>query len=167
MNFHEKSAWACFGSIVLVYSPYLWFVYQQPMSYLGLFPLAVVESCVVLAGFHIVNALVTRSIRNSGKTPPVDELDRLIELRAAKFSGFVMAFVVMGWCLLTMYWFPVLGVRATAIANQAGGAAPPLPLAVPMNEAVLAIHGLFAGFLLANLAYYGSIVFGYRRLANG
>ena len=36
-------------------------------------------------------AIVARSIRISGETPPVDELDEKIELKAAKWACFILA----------------------------------------------------------------------------
>ena len=164
MSFHEKSAWACLVSIVLVFVPYLAIVLQQPLAF-GLLAAAVIILAVILTAFHIVNAIVTRSIRETGDTPPHDELDRMIELRASKRAGVVLAVAVMGWCLGAM-------VLAPALASDALGSgatiAPALSqLRVPVSQALIAIHLLFAGFVIANTVYYGSIVASYRRLAHG
>jgi hypothetical protein len=40
-----------------------------------------------------------------------------------------------------------------------------LDFAIPVFSAMVAVHWLFAGFVIANMAYYGGIVLGYRRIA--
>lgn len=162
MGFHEKSAWACLLSILAVYVPYFWVVLRHPMA-LGLFVFAAALQAALLVAFHLANAIATRSIRRTGDTPPLDELDRIIELRAAKRSGLVLAVAVMTWCLAAMFGAPAVGAAATAAADFAAPSGP----AVPVLLALTAVHALFAGFVLANLVYYGSIVAGYRRLAHG
>ena len=74
-------------SIVLAFVPYFWIVFRFPMAFVGVFVLAVVVLVALLVAFHVVNAMATASIRNTGDVPSPDELDRLIELRAAKLSG--------------------------------------------------------------------------------
>lgn len=166
MSFHEKSAWACLIPIVAVYVPYFWVVFQYPIAF-GLFAVAAIILAVLLAAFHIVNALATRSIRKTGDVPPFDELDRTIELRAAKLSGIVLAVAVMVWCTIAMFGVLAVGVSEVVHAEVAGDAATPSGFVVPVMLALTAIHALFAGFVIANIAYYGSIVAGYRRLAHG
>jgi hypothetical protein len=167
MSFHEKSAWACLISIVLVFAPYLTIVLQRPMAFVGLFPLAVIVLVVLLTAFHIVNAIVTRSIRKTGDVPPHDELDRMIELQAAKLSGIVLATVVAAWSIAAMFGVPAAGVGELVGTGVAGDVAAPSQFAIPVIQALTAIHMLFGGFVIANIAYYGSIVAGYRRLAHG
>ena len=167
MSFHEKSAWACLISIVLVFAPYLLVVVQHPMGFVGLFPVAVVVLVVLLTAFHMVNALATRSIRETGETPPLDELDRVIELRAAKLSGVVLAVAVMGWCLAAMYVVPAIGIGELAHAKASDAVSALTQFHIPVSQALIAIQILFAGFVIANTAYYGSIIAGYRRLAGG
>lgn len=172
MSFHEKSAWACLVSIVVVYVPYAWVISRHPWSFLGLFPVAVVAQILLLVVFHAANALMTRSIRVTGKVPPPDELEQHIELTAAKFAGFVLAFIVMSWCLVAMAFLPAEGFRAVTANGGAHevvlGQEPhsPARMMVSATDALVGIHGLFLGFVLANLAYYGGIVLGYRRLAH-
>jgi hypothetical protein len=167
MSFHEKSAWACLISIVLVFAPYLSVVFQQPMAFVGLFPLAVIVLVVLLTAFHIVNALVTRSIRKTGDVPPHDELDRMIELRAAKLSGIVLAIAVIVWCMSAMFFVPAIGVGELVQANMPDAIPAPPQFQIPVSLILTAIHMLFAGFVIANTVYYGSIIAGYRRLAHG
>jgi hypothetical protein len=157
MSFHEKNAWACLIAIVVVFVPYFLIVFQYPMAFVGWLVLAVIGLSVLLAVFHIVNALATRSIRQRGDTPAQDELDRLIELRAAKLSGIVLAVVVVVWSLSAMFGVPTIAGEGTASSQ----------FAIPIMQVMIAIHLLFAGFVVANLAYYGSIVAGYRRLLHG
>lgn len=121
---------------------------------------------VFLTAFHVVNAIASPSIRKTGDVPPLDELDRLIEFRAAKISGFVLGVAVISWCLVTAIGAPALGMQELAeraTADVAGSA----NFSIPVTYVLLAIHALFAGFVLANIVYYGSIVFAYRRLAHG
>lgn len=165
MSFHEKSAWACLVSIVLAYSPYFWMVFQYPLAGLGLFVLAAIALTVLLVVFHIVNAAATRSIRKSGDSPLRDELDRLIELQASKLSGFVLAFFVVAWCITTMY--EVIGVSETVTTGNIATSLVEQQLVVSVHDALNRVHILFAGFVIANISYYGCIVLGYRRLARG
>lgn len=162
MGFHEKSAWASLIAVICAYLPYFFLVAQHPMAALGLFWVAAAGLGVVLAVFHIVNALVTRSIRLRGDTPPTDELDRLIELKAAKLSGIVLAAAVFCWILFSIYAIPV-HLHAAGQAHATDVA----QLQVPALTAMTAIHWLFAGWVIANAVYYGAIVAGYRRMALG
>ncbi len=166
MSFHEKSAWVCLVAIVLVFGPYLVVVVQQPLAF-GLLPVAVIILSMVLTAFHGVNAIMTRSIRQTGDTPPHDELDRLIELRASKRAGVVLAVAVMGWCLLAMLLAPILSSDGLAPGTTPDTAPTLAQLRVPMRQVLTAIHVLFAGFVIANTVYYGSIVASYRRLVHG
>ena len=167
MNFHEKSAWACGAAILLVFVPYFAIVFRHPMAFVGLFILAVVGLVALLGVFHVVNAIATPSIRKTGDTPAPDELDRIIELRAAKLSGTVLATVVLTWSIIAMFGIPALGVGEIANENAAGEVLSPADFAIPVTQAVFWVHLLFAGFVIANITYYGGIVAAYRRLANG
>ena len=153
MSFHEKSAWACLAAIGGVYGPYFYLAWRYPPAALGVFWISALAVAGILVAFHVVNALATRSIRTTGRVPPVDELDRSIELAAARWSGLVLAFAVFTWILFAMYLLP-----AGVARGAADTAAPTI---------VAAVQWLFAGFVLANLVYYGGIVVGYRRLRLG
>jgi len=166
MSFHEKSAWACLISISLAYVPYFVFVFRFPMAALGLFWVSAIVLVALLVVFHIVNAIATRSIRITGAVPPVDELDQKIELHAAKWAGLILAIVVLTWILLAMYSIPVIGHSLLEQTNVTRGAVFSSSRAIPMFAAMAAVHWLFAGFVFANAAYYGGIVFRYRRLAS-
>jgi hypothetical protein len=102
-----------------------------------------------------VNALATRSIRTTGRVPPVDELDQRIELYAAKWAALILAIAIIAWVVVAMY---------AIIATGAAGDSSSTP-AVPMLTAMEAVQWLFAAFVLANAVYYGGIVVRYRRLA--
>lgn len=160
MSFHEKSALACLISISLVYVPYFFFVFRFPMAAIGLFWVSALGLVALLAVFHVVNAIATRAIRTTGKVPPVDELDQKIELKAAKWAGFILAFATLTWILLAMYSIPVIGSNVLAQT-----AAPRSEVLFSMFTAMAAVQWLFAAFVVANVAYYGGIVFRYRRLS--
>ena len=166
MGFQERNAWACGCSILVVFTPYFWLVFRYPMAHVGLFAIAVAALVALLVGFHVVNALATASIRKSGDVPKPDELDRIIELRAAKLAGIVLATVVLSWSMAAM-----VGVPAPGVANIAAGAAEnevtATDFAMQVTRVMFWVHILFAGFVVSNVAYYGSIIAGYRRLADG
>lgn len=166
MGFQEKNAWACGCAILVVFTPYFWFVFSHPMSYVVLLAIAVIGLVGLLIGFHIVNSIATASIRKSGDVPERDELDQTIELRAAKLAGVLLAIAVVGWSIAAMVAFPAAGVTNIAAAN-ADGAVTASDFAIRLPDAMRWIHILFAGFVISNVAYYGAIVFGYRRLAHG
>jgi hypothetical protein len=165
MSFHEKSAWACLISISVVYVPYLLFVFRFPMAALGLFWISAIGLVALLVVFHIINAIATRSIRTTGEVPPVDELDQQIDSNAAKWAGFILSSAVLTWILVAMYGLPITAssLRSQTLATHEMLSSTP---AIPMFTAMAAVHWLFACFVLANLAYYGGIVFRYRRLAS-
>ena len=150
MSFHEKSAWACLIAIAAVYVPYFFLVLRFPMAAVGLFWVSAVVLAVLLIAFHIVNAIVTRSIRTTGRVPPVDELDEKIELHAAKWAGLILGAGILTWVIVAMSSMLALGTEMRT---------------VPMFMAMSAVQWLFAVFVLANAVYYGAIVFRYRSLA--
>jgi hypothetical protein len=159
MSFHEKSAWACLISICLAYVPYFVLVFRLPMAAMGLFWVSALGLAALLAVFHVVNAIATRSIRATGEVPPVDELDQKIEWKAAKWAGLILSFAVLTWILVTMYSIPM--IASNVLAQTAASSH-----AIPIFTAMAAVQWLFAGFVFANVVYYGGIVFRYRRLAS-
>lgn len=106
MGYRERNAWACGWSIVVVFTPYFGFVFSYPMAYFAMFAIAVFSLVAILIGFHIVNAIATASIRKSGDVPVPDELDRTIELRAAKLAGILLATAVLAWSIAAMVGVP-------------------------------------------------------------
>lgn len=167
MSFHEKSAWACLVTTVGIFIPYFALVLLHPMAYVGLIIVATIVQVVLLVGFHIVNALATKSIRETGDTPPLDELDRLIELKASKFSGIVLATAVMTWCCVAMFAVPASGVVQVMQAKAQEIDVTAANFAMPVMQAMVGVHLLFAGFVIAHASYYAGIVFGYRRISQG
>lgn len=167
MSFHEKSAWVSLLSLVGVFVPYFVVVFRQPLAFAGFLAVAVVVLVALLAGFHAVNAVATASIRKRGNTPPQDELDKLIDLRAASVAGLVLAFVVVAWCLVAAFGAPILGAGGNGSATGLSQSAAAPLFAIPMRQALTAVHALFAGFVIANLVYYGAIIAGYRKLMYG
>ena len=165
MSFHEKSAWACLISILLVFVPYFWYVFQYPVAFVGLFVIAVVVLVALLVGFHVANALLSASIRKSGDTPPLDERDVKIEMWSAKIAGIVLGFLVMVWCLTGMVGIPlVAAVNANEIASSPVGQAVS-EFTIPAAQALTWVHMMFAAFVVANLTYYLMIIVTYRRSA--
>ena len=162
MNYHEKSAWVCAICILAVYAPYFVFVWFQPEFYFALFIAATVGIIVLMAGFHSAIALSTRNVLESGDTPPRDEMDQAIESRAAKISGVLLGAFVMLWCFNAFILIPANAFEV----NEKVVDDPSLiqTMTLPMGKVVFAVHVLFAGFVISNLVYYGSIIFGYRRL---
>lgn len=107
---------------------------------------------------------MTASVRKRGDVPPQDELEKLIELRAAKLSGLVMAVLVMGWYLVAAFGMPLF---ATSAGNNMEGSSVLLQPSIPVSHAMTALNILFAGLVAANIVYYGAIIAGYRRLTLG
>lgn len=167
MSYHERNAWACLIAIVIVFVPYFAVVLPQPMAFVGLFVLAVLGLIALLVGFHAVNAIATAAIRQKGDAPALDELDRMIEFRAAKLSGLVLGGIVLAWSIGVMYGAPAVGVAEIATANAANAPVDASDFAIPVSNAVFWVQVLFAGFVAANATYFGRIVVGYRRMANG
>jgi len=87
-------------------------------------------------------------------------------LKAAKWAGFILAFAVVTWILVAMYSIPVIGSRILEQEQATSSEVSPSSYAIPMFTAMAAVNWLFAGFVFANIAYYGGIVFGYRRVAS-
>ncbi|MBM3845754.1 MAG: hypothetical protein FJ405_05640 [Verrucomicrobia bacterium] len=166
MSFHEKSAWACLVGIVVAYVPYFTVVLRFPMAAIGLFWLAAIVLSAVLVVFHIVNAIATKSIRSRGEVPPLDELDQSIELKASKWAGLVLSIAVVTWILVATYSALLVGGSALEQAKLAGSEVSTSAFSISVFSAMVAIHWLFAGFVIANVAYYGGIVWGYRRIAS-
>jgi hypothetical protein len=166
MGYQERSAWACGCSIFVIFIPYFWFVFRNPMAYVALLAIAVVGLVALLIAFHIVNAIATASIRKSGDVPAPDELDLAIELRAAKLAGMILSIVVVSWTIAAMLGLPAEGVANIAAAAPES-AVTASDFAIHVTNAMCWVHLLFAGFVLSNVAYYAAIVVGHRRLANG
>lgn len=163
MSFQERSAWACLVSIGVVFVPYFVLVFRFPMAALGLLWVAVAGMCTLLIGFHIVNAILSPGIRKSGSVPPMDELDEMIESRASKWAGITMAVALMTWVIVVMYALPLSGAHTMALLPKDTQRVPEF-FAVPVLTAMFAVHLLFAGFVAANVVYYGGIIAGYLRL---
>ena len=72
----------------------------------------------------------------------------------------------MSWILVTMYSIPLIGSSMLQESRVGSIDSSPSSYAIPMFTAMGAVHWLFAGFVFANVAYYGCIVFGYRRMAS-
>lgn len=163
----RKSAWVSLLSLVGVFVPYFVVVFQHPLAFVGLLAGAVIVLVVLLTGFHLVNAVATASIRKRGDVPPQDELDQLIDLRAARVAGVVLAFVVVAWFLIVAFGAPILGTNGNVSSIGLDPSAASSLVTISVWQALIAVHALFAGFVISNLVYYGAIIAGYRKLMDG
>ena len=161
MAFHEKSAWASLISIIAVFVPYFIIVFQYPMSFMGLLVGAVIAQVIVLIAFHVANAVASASIRKRGDAPPQDEMEKLIDLRAANIAGIVLSAVVVCWYLAVAFGVQVLWL---SVADSQQSLSSLLLATIPAFPVLTAIHILFAGFVFSNVVYYAAIIFGYRKL---
>lgn len=161
MSFHEKNAWACFLGLLVVYVPYFAISIVYPSASFPLYFGAICALMVVLAVFHSANALITKLIRTSGKTAHLDELDSSIEIKSARFAGLTLGFIVTMWSL-----FALTGLAAL-ISHALPLEAEPMEnlslVKIPVLPVIAGFQILFAGFVIANLVYYGGIIYGYRR----
>lgn len=160
MSYQEKNAWACISAIAATFIPYFSIVFREPMAFPGLFLLAVAGLVTFLVAFHVVNAISTVSIRKADDALKADESDQGIELRAAKFSGTVLATAVILWFIAAMF-----GARAFGIESVGGDLKSYAGTVIPISQIVLWGHILFAGLVVANIMYYAKIISGYRKLA--
>lgn len=167
LGYREKNAWICGLSILVVYTPYFYFVLRFPMSHVAFFFIAVLSLVLLLSCFHAINVIATKSIRDSGNFPKLDELDKVIELRASKWAGVVLSVAVLFWSLAAMMGVPIEEISNIAGQQQTEASVNESDFSIPVTKAMFWIHLLFGGFVLSNLVYYGKIIAGYRRLQNG
>lgn len=147
MSFHEKSAWASLISMLVVYLVYFSIAFSGVGVFFVIFALiaAVIIQVSLFAGAQILIAIFTREIKEKGDVPPRDERDRGIELRSTRVSSYVLGTAVALWCIAAFILIAMSGGSVTARA------------------AMTACQILFAGFVLASVAYYAMQVAGYRR----
>ncbi len=137
------------------------------MSHVAFFFIAVLSLVLLLSCFHAINVIATKSIRDSGNFPKLDELDKVIELRASKWAGVVLSVAVLFWSLAAMMGVPIEEISNIAGQQQTEASVNESDFSIPVTKAMFWIHLLFGGFVLSNLVYYGKIIAGYRRLQNG
>ena len=164
MAFHYKSAWIEMVATLAAFIPYFVVVFRNPLAFPGMFIAAVIFQVLLLVAFHVVNALATAAIRKRGQTPERDEMERQIDLQAGQVSGVALSVIIVIWCGSALFGvLAQLGSGATGAEPLSSSAA----LMIPALTALTAIQVLFAGFVLSNLIYYGSIILSYRRLTHG
>lgn len=161
MTFYEKNAWFCFFALLIVYVPYFAYSFVDPSASFPLYFAAVAMLMIVLALFHAANAVFSPRSRKTGPNPPKDERDAGIEINSAKFAGIVLSVVVTFWIFAALIGLAALishamPLRAEPMKNLAS-------VKIPVIPVLIGFHVLFAGFVVANLAYYASIIRGYRR----
>jgi len=163
MSFHEKNAWACLLAVLAVYIPYFSFICREPITSNVLFVAAVVFLAVLLAVFHATNAIFSKKTREAGDTPKLDERDRIIDLKASKISGFVLGLCVIVWCINAMLRFPFIGFANLASSSSLDAPADLSSFSISGFVAIWWVQLLFAGFVFANIVYYATVIFFYRR----
>ena len=167
MGFREKNAWICGVSILVVFAPYFYFSLRNPVEHIFIFFLTMLGLVLLLAGFHAINAITTKSIRDSGNAPPLDELDNLIELRASKWGGIVLAALVLIWSVVAMVSVPIEELTNATALPLTSGPLEDLDFKISAAQAMIWINLLFAGFVFSSLVYYGKIIASYRGGSNG
>ena len=167
MGFREKNAWFCLVSILVVFVPYFYFSFQYPMEHISVFLITVVGLILLLAGCHAINAIATNSNRESGAAINPDELDKLIELGAAKWAGVVLAATVLIWCWFAMLSVPIDEISSTVNPPSIAGTMNELGFTISPVQGLFWVNLLFAGFVVSNLIYYGKIIVSYRGISNG
>jgi len=150
MSYREKSAWASLISLIIVYLAYFSIVFSDFGHVVTLLALgaAVLIHVTALSGTHLILALSTREVRESGDEPPRDERDVSVDLRSFRASSYVLGTAVMLWCMAAFAGIVMSGIEDVRIEN-----------------AMMACQVLFAGFVLANITYYATQVVGYRRMS--
>jgi uncharacterized membrane protein len=170
MGFREKNAWICVVSILFVFTPYFYFSLQDPVEHLPIFFMTVLGLVFLLVVFHTINAIGTKSIRDSGNAPQLDELDKFIELQASKWGGIVLATLVLSWSVIAMVSIPVeppSELSKVSSSRLAPATFEELDFKVSASQARFGINLLFAGFVFSSLVYYGKIIASYRGISNG
>ncbi len=167
MGFREKNAWFCGVCILLIFIPYFYFSFQYPVEHVSVFLIAVVGLVVLLAGFHATNSIASKSIREAGDVPQADELDKLLELRASKWAGIVLAALVLVWSMVAMLSVPIEGVSQATLQQPGAAALNELDFTISATQALFWLNLMFAGFVISNLVYYGRLIASYRGFANG
>ena len=169
MGFREKNAWICVVSILFVFTPYFYFSLQYPLEHLPIFFMTVLGLVFLLVVFHTINAIGTKSIRDSGNAPQLDELDKFIELQASKWGGIVLATLVLSWSVIAMVSIPAetLSELSNASSSRLAAAFEELDFKVSASQASFGINLLFAGFVFSSLVYYVKIIASYRGISNG
>jgi hypothetical protein len=164
MSFHEKNAWFCVLALLLVFIPYFVLVHQTPVASIIFLIVSVVFLAVLLGGFHLINSLVCAAKTGAnGESQALDERDKIFELKATKLSAIVLGSFTITWCLNAFLQIPWQGFANMELAPAAD---PPLStFSISSMDALWWVQVLFAGVVVANLAYYTSLIFQYRRAA--
>ena len=165
MSYHEKSAWITLVPILLVFVPYFSLVYLIPPVALPALIVAVVSLVVLLAILHTILALSMRRVWQTGDEPPRDEMEKRFDQTALKIAGYFLSVVVLLWCLNVLVGIPILAIRGLSMTNQNVVQVDLSQLSIPAVHALNAVQLLFAGFVLANVVYYVSLIVCYRRVA--
>jgi len=160
MSIHEKSAWVSIVAILGLYIPYFMVVDVHPLQGLYRFWVVGIGMAVIMGVFRAVDAIVQVVQQRAGTMVVVDELDRLIQYKAALLSGVILACVVVIWVIGMMY---VLPLHATTMVETTSDGVYS-HAAWPITDVMRTVHWLFAGFVATNLLYYVAIIVQYRSM---
>jgi hypothetical protein len=160
MTIHERSAWISIGAILMLYIPYFIDVNAQPMVSLYRFWGVGIGMAVIMALFHAIDAVMHVVQKRGGAIQLVDELDRAIQHNAMAISGILLAVVVVVWVIVMMYALPLFGSSVVETTSDYVNAY----VAWPIDQVMRAIQWLFAGFVMANLVFYGVVIAQYRSM---
>jgi hypothetical protein len=152
MSFREKIAWTSLISLAAVFGWYFWILAQQLLSgtlhadgTIGLFIFCVVLVVVL----HIVGAIAAAISAPKQANAAADEREKLIDLRAHRFSA-----VVLGAGVLTT---ALCGPFFVVWGHALQGVDPAIAVAGLMSNAIL------AAMVLAELVYAAGQIVQFRR----
>jgi hypothetical protein len=150
MSLHEKSAWACLASTLLIWGAYFALVFSLPAEMFGIaLPAAI--GAIVLQAVVMIVASIAFAVMHRG-AGIYDERDRSIALRSGHWAGWVLS---VGVCLCVVF-FPM---REIALQMDPPGDLASGSLAGPFTTANI----LLVCFVFSEVVHYGAQVVLYRR----
>jgi hypothetical protein len=150
MSLHEKSAWACLASTLLIWGAYFVLVFTLPVEQSGIAVPAVIAA-IVLQTIVMIAASISFAILHR-ESSLYDERDRLIALRSGHCAGWVLSVGV--FCCVVL--FPM---REAALHMDPPGALATGALASPFATGNI----LLALFVFSEVVHYGAQILLYRR----
>ncbi len=150
MSLHEKSAWACLVSTLLIWGAYFALVFTLPVEQSGIALPAVVGAIVLQAVVMIVASVAFAVVHRGAGIH--DERDRSIALRSGHWAGWVLSVGVF----LCVGFFPM---REIALQMDPPGRFASGSLASPFATANI----LLVLFVFSEIVHYGAQVVLYRR----
>ena len=165
MSYHEKSAWLTLIPILLVFVPYFIAVFKTPFATVFFLIIAVIALVVILTICRTGLAIATPKVLRTGDEPGMDEMERRFDRTSVNVAAYFLSTVVVLWCLNTLVGIPIQAFRGLAESERTITNIDLSQLTIPAVDAVNAVQLLFAGFVLANVIYYVSLIVCYRRVS--